>query len=63
MKYKYEFRRISGIALMPEWAANRAACSAFSKARKEYGKAPYSIEKIWSFDQINRVNSLLKRGW
>ena len=63
MKYAYEFRRISGMNAMPEWAANRAACSAFSKARKEYGKAPYSTEKIWSNDQINRVNSLLKRGW
>ena len=63
MKYAYEFRRISGMAFMPEWAANRAACSAFSKARKEYGKAPYSTEKIWPNGQINRVNSLLKRGW
>lgn len=63
MKYEYEFRRISGMNAMPKWAANRAAGSAFSKAREEYGKAPYSVEKIWSNEQINRVNSLLKRGW
>lgn len=63
MKYKYEFRRISGMNAMPSYMANRATTSAFSKARKEYGKAPYSTGKIWSNEQIDRVNALLKRGW
>ena len=63
MKYTYEFRRISGIKYIPDYMANRATLCAFEKARNEYGKAPYSIEKIWSLDQISRVNALLKRGW